>query len=150
MPSHHSSLHASATPLDHHVPAQSLCLVMQVELAVRHSEKAARMVKAKIEKTVLGQVAAHIKAVLQPTAGFVSICLDLIAINRLQLIINPRSVALALLKHSKLKLKADMIRYHPVSLCYCRWAVSIDEQKHLKAVVVQMPACSYHIPNAGG
>lgn len=132
------------------MPAQSLCLVMQVELAVRHSEKAARMVKAKIEKTVLGQVAAHIKAVLQPTAGFVSICLDLIAINRLQLIINPRSVALALLKHSKLKLKADMIRYHPVSLCYCRWAVSIDEQKHLKAVVVQMPACSYHIPNAGG
>ena len=84
--------------------------VLQVELAVNNRETAARMVKAKIEKTVLGQVAAHIKAVLQPTAGFVSICLDLDAINRLQLIINPRSVALALLKHSKLKLKADMIR----------------------------------------
>ena len=84
---------------------------VQVELAVSNSETAARMVKAKIEKTVLGQVAAHIKAVLQPTAGFVSICLDLEAINRLQLIITPRSVALALLKHTKLKLKADMIRY---------------------------------------
>lgn len=84
---------------------------LQVELAVSNSETAARMVKAKIEKTVLGQVAAHIKAVLQPTAGFVSICLDLEAINRLQLIITPRSVALALLKHTKLKLKADMIRY---------------------------------------
>ena len=98
---------------------------MQVELAVRNSEKAARMVKAKIEKTVLGQVAAHIKAVLQPTAGFVSICLDLNAINRLQLIINPRSVALALLKHSKLKLKADMIRYQPVSICSYGSAVGI-------------------------
>jgi len=86
---------------------------LQVELAVSNSETAARMVKAKIEKTVLGQVASHIKAVLQPTAGFVSICLDLEAINRLQLIITPRSVALALLKHTKLKVKADMIRYHP-------------------------------------
>ena len=86
------------------------CTTLQVELAVNNNESAARIVKAKIEKTVLGQVAAHIKAVLQPNAGFVSICLDLGAINRLQLIINPRSVALALLKHSKLKLKADNIR----------------------------------------
>lgn len=84
-----------------------------------NSETAARMVKAKIEKTVLGQVAAHIKAVLQPTAGFVSICLDLEAINRLQLIITPRSVALALLKHTKLKLKADMIRYSFVVSLSC-------------------------------
>ena len=104
---------------------QIVCVVIQVELAVNNSETAARMVKAKIEKTVLGQVAAHIKAVLQPTAGFVSICLDLVAINRLQLIITPRSVALALLKHSKLKLKADMIRYNPVSLCSCSCAVDI-------------------------
>ena len=78
---------------------------------MNENETAARMVKAKLERTFLGQVAAHIKAVLQPTAGFVNILLDLDAINRLQLIITPRSVALALLKHSKLKLKADNIRF---------------------------------------
>lgn len=101
-----------------------------MELAVSNSETAARMVKAKLEKTVLGQVASHIKAVLQPTAGFVSICLDLKAINRLQLIINPRSVALALLKHSKLKLKADMIRYHLSGYCSYWGGVEIRASEH--------------------
>ena len=73
-------------------------------------ETNARMVKARLEKTVLGQVAAHIKAVLQPQASFISICLDLDVIAKLQLAVTPQSVGKALLKHSKLKLKTEHIR----------------------------------------
>ena len=74
------------------------------------NETSARMVKARLERTVLGQVAAHIKAVLQPSAAFISIRLDLDVITKLQLTVTPRSVALALLKHAKLKLKNEHIR----------------------------------------
>ena len=83
---------------------------MQAELSVDNSETSARMVKARLEKTVLGQVTAHIKAVLQPAAGFISIRLDLEVIAKLQLSVTPHSVGTALLKHSKLKLKTENIR----------------------------------------
>ncbi len=83
---------------------------MQAELSVDNNETSARMVKARLEKTVLGQVTAHIKAVLQPAAGFISIRLDLEVIAKLQLSVTPHSVGTALLKHSKLKLKTDNIR----------------------------------------
>jgi len=83
---------------------------MQAELSVDNNETSARMVKARLEKTVLGQVTAHIKAVLQPAAGFISIRLDLEVIAKLQLSVTPHSVGTALLKQSKLKLKTDNIR----------------------------------------
>lgn len=83
---------------------------LQAELAVDNNETSARMVKARLEKTVLGQVTAHIKAVLQPAASFISIRLDLEVIAKLQLTVTPHSVGTALLKHSKLKLKTENIR----------------------------------------
>ena len=76
-----------------------------------NNETAARMVKARLEKTTLGQVAGHIKAVLQPAASFISIRLDLDVIAKLQLAVNPQSVGRALMKHAKLKLKNENIRY---------------------------------------
>lgn len=68
------------------------------------------MVKGRLEKTALGQIAAHIKAVLRPREGFISIRLDLHVIAKLQLDVSPRSVAVALINHNKLKLKAEHIR----------------------------------------
>lgn len=70
----------------------------------------ARMVKGRLEKTALGQIADHIKVVLRPREGFISIKLDLEVIAKLQLDITPTTVAQALLKHSKLKLKHEHIR----------------------------------------
>ncbi|DBB09251.1 hypothetical protein WJX82_001205 [Trebouxia sp. C0006] len=84
--------------------------IITAELSVDNNETSARMVKARLEKTVLGQVTAHIKAVLQPAAGFISIRLDLEVIAKLQLSVTPHSVGTALLKQSKLKLKTDNIR----------------------------------------
>ena len=84
---------------------------LQAELSVDNNETSARMVKARLEKTTLGQVTAHIKAVLQPSAGFISICLDLEVIAKLQLSVTPRSVGMSLMKHTKLKLKTENIRY---------------------------------------
>ncbi len=40
---------------------------MQVTLEVNNSEAAARMVKARLERTALGQVAKRIRAVLAPS-----------------------------------------------------------------------------------
>ena len=85
--------------------------LVQVKLSVDNHKTHACLVKAPLEKTVLGQVAAHIKAVLQPQASFISICLDLDVIAKLQLAVTPRSVGQALLKHSKLKLKTEHIRW---------------------------------------
>ena len=100
---------------------------LQAELAVDNNETSARMVKARLEKTVLGQVTAHIKAVLQPAASFISIRLDLEVIAKLQLTVTPHSVGTALLKHSKLKLKTENIRCVVRSLpCSMAWCVRLS------------------------
>lgn len=42
-------------------------MLLQVTLEVANSEAAARMVKARLERTALGQVAKRIRAVLKPS-----------------------------------------------------------------------------------
>ena len=88
----------------------AICLVwpLQVALSLSDSESAAQ-VKAKMERVVLSQVAAHIKAML-PEAGCISIRLDPAAVAWLELPVTPRSVALALLNNARLKLKKEHIR----------------------------------------
>lgn len=84
---------------------------MQVALSVQDKVTSARVVKGRLEKTALGEIAGHIKAVLRPREGFISISLDPDVIRKLQLDVTPRTVAVALLNHSKLKLKAEHIRH---------------------------------------
>ena len=97
---------------------------MQVALSVKDNVTTARMVKGRLEKTALGQIAGHIKAVLRPREGFISIRLDKIVIAKLQLDVTPRTVAVALLNHSKLKLKAEHIRSVVVAIpaLLCLWS----------------------------
>lgn len=120
---------------------------MQAELSVDNNETSARMVKARLEKTVLGQVTAHIKAVLQPAAGFISIRLDLEVIAKLQLSVTPQSVGMALLKQSKLKLKTDNIRcvISPVNIMHnleeCMLDGNINMCVPVHVVNLHWPAC---------
>ncbi|EIE19808.1 beta and beta-prime subunits of DNA dependent RNA-polymerase [Coccomyxa subellipsoidea C-169] len=81
--------------------------VMNVTLEVANSEAAARMVKARLERTALGQVAKRIRAVLKPSlthqvGAFVEIRLDKVVIQALQLDINAHTVRDAIVA-SKLK-----------------------------------------------
>ena len=81
----------------------------------------ARIVKGRIEKTLLGDVAEYIQEVYKATECYVSVKLDLDAINTLQLEIDVETVRDALLAAPKLKLRlknvviqsADRIRVYP-------------------------------------
>ncbi|CAL8471480.1 g11022 [Coccomyxa elongata] len=87
--------------------------VMNVTLEVNNSEAAARMVKARLERTALGQVAKRIRAVLAPSlthqvGAYVDVRLDKDVIQALQLDINAYTVRNAIVA-SKLKVKAPQI-----------------------------------------
>jgi DNA-directed RNA polymerase III subunit RPC1 len=69
----------------------------------------ARIVKGRIEKTVLGEVAKRIEVVLRSTKCYIVVELDMETINNLQLTIDSETVFHALLEAKKLKLK-DRIR----------------------------------------
>ena len=66
---------------------------------------AARIVKGRIEKTELGDVAEYIKEVYSPQGCYLSIKIDLAAIDSLQLEVTIDSIRLSILKTSKLKVK---------------------------------------------
>ncbi|GIL99158.1 hypothetical protein Vretimale_4372 [Volvox reticuliferus] len=109
--------------------------IMKVALAVDNDVKAARLVKGRLEKTTLGQVARHIKIVLRPgragvdpmatdshgTGAYgggprlhgeavISIRLDMTAIDALQLDIDGHTVKHSILGTPKLKLKEVHVR----------------------------------------
>ena len=75
------------------------------------SEVAARIVKARLEKTTLGDVASHIREVFTSSSAMLEVKLDLPAILRLQLSdVTAESVAASIRKSSKLRLKSDLVR----------------------------------------
>ncbi|KAG2499255.1 hypothetical protein HYH03_002834 [Edaphochlamys debaryana] len=108
--------------------------IMKVALAVDHDVKAARLVKGRLEKTMLGQIARHIKIVLKPgrtahaeedplggTGAYgggprgygeacISIRLDMNAIEALQLDVDGHTVKHSILAAPKLKLKETHVR----------------------------------------
>ncbi|KAK2077195.1 hypothetical protein QBZ16_004829 [Prototheca wickerhamii] len=83
--------------------------LMQVALAVDTSEQAARIVKGRLERTLLGGVASSIQVVFSATSSFVRVRLDLERVRRLQLGLDAASVRLALLEAPKLKLRAEHV-----------------------------------------
>ncbi|CAK0785283.1 hypothetical protein CVIRNUC_008489 [Coccomyxa viridis] len=91
--------------------------VMKVTLEVNSSEAAARIVKARLERTMLGQVAKRIRATLRPVSvlaagAVIRIHLDREAIEALQLGIDASSVRASILAskfHKDYKLKPQHI-----------------------------------------
>jgi len=77
----------------------------------QHSNKvAARVVKASIEKTTLGQVSKYIKEVYAPGKSYVSIELDMISIEQLKLNIDASTVRTAILKGTRGVTKLPVLR----------------------------------------
>ncbi|RHY52607.1 hypothetical protein DYB30_006194 [Aphanomyces astaci] len=71
--------------------------IITAALVCADDERSARIVKGRIEKTTLGEVAVHIKQVFARDQAYLSVKLDMAAIDALQLTIDARTVRHAIL-----------------------------------------------------
>ncbi|RUS34443.1 putative RPO31-DNA-directed RNA polymerase III, 160 kd subunit [Jimgerdemannia flammicorona] len=78
--------------------------VIKAELVSNQDVKAARIVKGRVEKTLLGDVAEFVEEVYTPDQCYIGLKLDVEAINKLQLEINVYEVAHAIATAPKLKI----------------------------------------------
>ncbi|PSC73949.1 DNA-directed RNA polymerase III subunit rpc1-like isoform X2 [Micractinium conductrix] len=83
--------------------------IMKVALEIDKDETSARFVQGRLERTRLGQVARHIRTVLQNGQAMVEVKLNLNAIGQLQLELDAFEVRRALLAAPKLKLKPEHV-----------------------------------------
>lgn len=79
--------------------------IISARLVNEDSTISARIVKGRIEKTELGDVAEYIKEVYTPQGCYLSIKLDLKAIQALKLEVDIYSIRAAILKSKNIKLK---------------------------------------------
>ncbi|CAK4179374.1 unnamed protein product [Aphanomyces euteiches] len=71
--------------------------IITAALVCATDERSARIVKGRVEKTTLGEVAVHIKEVFSQDQAYLSVKLDMEAIDALQLTIDARTVRQAIL-----------------------------------------------------
>lgn len=83
--------------------------IITAKLVNFESDISARIVKGRIEKTELGDVAEYIKEVYSPQGCYLSVKLDLQAIKALKLEVTVESVRDSILKTSRLKVKEKHI-----------------------------------------
>lgn len=79
--------------------------IITAKLVNEQSVISARIVKGRIERTELGDVAEYIKEVYTADGCYLSVKLDLEAIKALQLEVDVNSIARSILKTPKLKVK---------------------------------------------
>lgn len=84
--------------------------IIKAKLENETSLVAARIVKGRIEKTELGDVAEYIKEVYSPQGCYLSIKIDLAAIDSLQLEVTIDTIKDSILKTSKLKVKEKHLK----------------------------------------
>ncbi|KAF2073163.1 hypothetical protein CYY_005516 [Polysphondylium violaceum] len=72
--------------------------------------RTARIVRGRIEKTTLGQVAVHIKEVIKNSGFYLSIKIDKPFIDSLQLDINSETIVQSILTTKGLKLKSENVK----------------------------------------
>lgn len=83
--------------------------IITAELVSNRDLVAARIVKARIERTLLGEVAEYIKEVYEKDVAYISIRLDEETLRKVQLDVDAPKVARRLLLTPKLKLKVHHI-----------------------------------------
>jgi DNA-directed RNA polymerase III subunit RPC1 len=83
--------------------------IITASLVNKDSVVSARIVKGRIEKTELGDIAEYIKEVYSPNGCYLTVKLDMKAINALKLEVDIESVRTAIIKTSKLKVKEKHI-----------------------------------------
>ncbi|SCV70568.1 BQ2448_3330 [Microbotryum intermedium] len=86
--------------------------IISAKLAKNDDERAARIVKARIEKTYLGDIASVVAGNYQQNQLFVSVQIDMAAVYRLQLEVTLESIRDSIIAAPKLKIKADEVSVH--------------------------------------
>ncbi|CAA6654834.1 unnamed protein product [Spirodela intermedia] len=93
--------------------------IITAALVCDDDEKSAQIVKGRIEKTLLGEVAKAVKIVLKSSQPYIVVVLDMERIEALHMRISSYSVQQSIVDHPKLKLK------HEVSIALASALVSI-------------------------
>lgn len=83
--------------------------IITANLVNDHDLISARIVKGRIEKTILGDIAKYIKEVYTPRGCFLEVKLDLKTIDALKLELSINDVKIAILKTPKMKVKEKNI-----------------------------------------
>lgn len=83
--------------------------IMKVELICSDNLRSARIVKGRIEKTLLGEVSKCIRTVLDPSGAYVEVVLNKDTIEKLQLDVDSVTVARSVISAPKLKVKVHHI-----------------------------------------
>ncbi|CCF58150.1 hypothetical protein KAFR_0D05030 [Kazachstania africana CBS 2517] len=81
--------------------------IINAVLVNNNDERAARVVKGRVEKTMLSDVAYYIQDVYKDNLSFLQIRIDLNTIEKLQLELTIEDIAVALTKAPKLKIQAS-------------------------------------------
>ena len=84
--------------------------IIRARLENESSVVAARIVKGRIEKTELGDVAEYIKEVYSPQGCYLSLKIDIAASEALQLEVTIESIKDSILKTGKLKVKEKHLK----------------------------------------
>ncbi|KAK8814306.1 hypothetical protein WA158_008168 [Blastocystis sp. Blastoise] len=83
--------------------------IITVELQFNNSETSARIVKGRLEKTVLGEVCECIKEIYSPSQCYLDVKLNMDIIKQLYLQIDSKTVRQSILAAKKLKLKPEYV-----------------------------------------
>ncbi|TIA73384.1 hypothetical protein E3P92_01635 [Wallemia ichthyophaga] len=84
--------------------------IISTKLYDDQTESAARIVKGRLEKTFLGDIASHIEESYRGDYNAVSVFVDMDAINKLQLELKLSDITYAIAKDKKIKVKKDDIK----------------------------------------
>jgi len=84
--------------------------IITAKLITEHDQISARIVKGRLEKTLLGDICEYIKEVYSPQGCYLSIKLDLGTIDALKLELSMEQIADAILSTRKIKLKPSNIQ----------------------------------------
>lgn len=87
--------------------------IIDATLVSEESERAARIVKGRIEKTFLGDVASVIEEAWSFGYVYLGIHIDMAAISKLQLEVNLDDIKWAIIRAPKLKIREEMVKLVP-------------------------------------
>eukprot|EP00835_Amoeboradix_gromovi_P002001 NODE_104_length_19952_cov_0.449000.p1 type:complete len:1361 gc:universal NODE_104_length_19952_cov_0.449000:14372-18454(+) len=105
--------------------------IIKAALVSNKSEVSARIVKGRIEKTLLSEICNYIEEVYKPGECFIEMQVDIDTINKLQLEITANDLVRFLVQ-SKLKLSQDQINIYKNKLRIYTRKDGLDTSYHLK------------------
>ncbi|KAF8306249.1 beta and beta-prime subunits of DNA dependent RNA-polymerase [Clavulina sp. PMI_390] len=86
--------------------------MINAKLVTPHEEKSARIVKGRLEKTILRDVTRVIEETWSPSASYITLHIDKETISKLELELTLDQIRDAIVANKKLKIKSNMIEVH--------------------------------------